>query len=257
MDISIIIVNYQSKIKLLNCLKSIVESDLVGLSYEIVVVENASGDNLSDLVYPHLKVVESEANLGMGKGNNLGINHSSGEYVLISNPDIIFSPEAIKGMYFYLKDNPQVGLVGPKLLNPDGSLQYSCVRFPKFYTPLLRRTAVGQLFPGRVDHYLMKHANHDEVQAVDWLLGACFMVRRAEINGALFDERYFMYFEDVDLCRQVRMRGQEVVYFPQVHVTHDHLRQSARLPWYQSLLKDRIAREHLKSAFRYFNKWKK
>jgi len=194
----------------------------------------------------------------MGKGNNLGISRSSGEQILISNPDIVFTPDAIKKLYQYLQANPEVGLVGPQLLNPDGSLQYSCVRFPKFYTPLLRRTAVGQLFPGRVDHYLMKHADHDKIQIVDWILGACFMVRRSEIkNNLLFDERYFMYFEDVDLCRQIRARGQKVVYFPEAQVTHNHLRQSARWPWYKSLFKDKIAREHLKSAFRYFRKWKK
>ncbi|MGI5827199.1 MAG: glycosyltransferase family 2 protein [Patescibacteria group bacterium] len=258
MDLSIIIVNYRSKNKLVNCLNSINSADLSGLSYEVLVVDNDSGDDLSDLKYPWLRIINSGANLGMGKGNNFGIAQSSGAQILISNPDIVFTPDAIKKLYYYLKANPKVGLVGPKLLNPDGSLQYSCVRFPKFYTPLLRRTFVGQFFPGRINHYLMKHADHNQTQVVDWILGACFMVRRSEIkDNLLFDERYFMYFEDVDLCRQIRTRGQKVVYFPAAEVTHNHLRQSAQRPWYQSLLKDKIAREHLKSAFRYFIKWRK
>ena len=258
MDLSIIIVNYRSKEKLINCLNSISLSDLSGLTYEVIVVENNSGDDLSNLNYPSLKIIASEINLGMGKGNNLGITHSIGEYILIANPDIVFSPLAIKKLYQYLQLHHEVGLVAPQLLNPDGSLQYSCVRFPKFYTPLLRRTAVGQLFPGRIDHYLMKNADHSQIQEVDWILGACFMVRRHEIkNHRLFDERYFMYFEDVDLCREIRNRGQQVIYFPEAQITHDHLRQSAREPWYKSLIKDKIAREHLKSAFRYFRKWKK
>jgi len=89
-------------------------------------------------------------------------------------------------------------------------------------------------------------------------LGACFMVRRLElVAGQLFDERYFMYFEDVDLGRQINRRGQLVVYYPLAKVIHDHLRQSANLPWYQSLFQDKIAREHLKSALRYFSKWRK
>lgn len=257
MDLSIIIVNYKSKDKLISCLESIKQVDLGNLKYEVVVVENNSGDDLSDLSYPNLKIIISAVNLGMGGGNNLGIKNSSGEFILISNPDIVFTKDSILALYNYLKNNKRVGLIGPKLVYPDGSLQYSCVRFPKFYTPLLRRTAIGELFPGLIDYYLMKHDGHEEIKKVDWLLGACFMVRRGDIEDQLFDERYFMYFEDVDLCRQINMRGQEVVYYPLVKVIHNHARQSALLPWYTSLIKNKIAREHLKSAFRYFNKWRK
>lgn len=257
MNISIIIVNYKSKDKLINCLNSIAVSDLAGLNYETIIVENNSGDDLSDLAYPNLKIIISPDNLGMGGGNNLGIKNSSGEFILISNPDIVFEKDTIKNLYEYFKADKTIGLIGPKLVNPDGSLQYSCVRFPKFYIPLLRRTAIGSLFPDALDNYLMKHTDHNQIQKVDWLMGACFMVRRSDIKDSLFDERYFMYFEDVDLCRQVNSRGQSVVYYPVVKVIHNHARQSAILPWYKSLFKDKIAREHIKSAFRYFNKWRK
>lgn len=257
MDISIIIVNYKSRDKLIACLDSITRADLNNLNYEVIVVENNSGDDLSGLVYSNLKIVVSPTNLGMGGGNNLGIKNSSGEFILISNPDIVFEIDTIKKLHEYFKADKTIGLIGPKLVNPDGSLQYSCVRFPKFYIPLLRRTAIGSLFPASLDYYLMKHTDHDQIQKVDWLLGACFMVRRSEIKDVLFDERYFMYFEDVDLCRQINKREQFVIYYPVVKVIHNHARQSAALPWYQSLFKDRIAREHLKSAFRYFKKWKK
>lgn len=257
MDISIIIVNYKSKDKLIACLDSITQAGLSGLSYETVVVENNSGDDLSDLSYPNLKVIISPDNLGMGGGNNLGVKNSSGEYILISNPDIVFETDTIKKLYEYFKADKTIGLIGPKLINPDGSLQYSCVRFPKIYTPLLRHTAIGLLFPGILDRYSMKHLDHDQIQKVDWLLGACLMVRREDIKDKLFDERYFMYFEDVDLCRQISSRGQSVIYYPVVRVIHNHARQSASLPWYKALLKDKIAREHLKSSFRYFHKWRK
>lgn len=257
MDISIIIVNYLSKKKLINCLNSIREANLDNLTYEIIVVENNSGDDLSDLNYLNLKLVNSPCNLGMGGGNNLGIENSRGDFILISNPDIVYEKDTIKSLYIYLKENKEVGLVGPKLLNPNLSLQYSCIRFPKIYIPLLRRTAIGDFFSAKLDHYLMKNTDHEKIQEVDWLLGACFMVRRSEIVGKLFDERYFMYFEDVDLCRQINERGQKVVYYPLVKVIHDHIRQSAFNPWYLSLFKDRIAREHLKSAIRYFYKWRK
>lgn len=257
MDISIIIVNYQSRDKLIACLDSIAQADLTDLSYEVVVVENNSGDDLSDLNYLNLKIVVSPDNLGMGGGNNLGVKNSVGEYILISNPDIIFEKETIKKLHNYFKTDPSIGLIGPKLVNPDGSLQNSCVRFPKFYTPLLRRTAIGSFFPATLDHYLMKHTDHNQIQKVDWLMGACFFVRRREIKDNLFDERYFMYFEDVDLCRQINSRGQLVIYYPEVKVIHNHTRQSAKLPWHKAVFKDKVAREHVKSAFKYFNKWKK
>ncbi len=260
MDVSVIIVNYKSKVKLINCLDSIVRADLAGLNYEIIVVENNSGDDLSDLtnIYLNLKIVLSPNNLGMGGGNNLGIKNSKGEFILISNPDIIFEKDTIKQLFYYLKENKIIGLIGPKLVNPDNSLQYSCARFPKFYIPLLRRTAIGYFFPSRLSHYLMKQQDHSKIQEVDWLMGACFMVRGSDLNQnkQLFDERYFMYFEDVDLCRQISYRNQSVIYYPLVKVVHDHMRQSAASPWYKSLLQDKIAREHLKSAFKYFFKWK-
>ena len=260
MELSIIIVNFRSKAKLISCLDSIYRANLADISYEVIVVENNSGDDLSDLTakYPGLKVIVSEHNLGMGGGNNLGIKNSSGRFILISNPDIVFEPDTIKKLFHYLATNLKAGLVAPKLVNPDGSLQLSCLTFPKLYIPLLRRTSIGRFFKKQLDYYLMAEADHDLVQSVDWVLGACFIVRRADLekNNKLFDERYFMYFEDVDLCRRTKHRGQEVIYYPEVKVIHNHMRQSAMRPWYQSLIRDRVAREHLKSAFKYFSKWK-
>lgn len=253
MDLSIIIVNYKSKLKLLNCLTSIKAADLTGLKYEVIIVENASGDDLSALSNDY-KVISSKKNLGMGGGNNLGIKSALGDYILISNPDIVYQISTIKELFYYLKNNPQIGLIGPKLLNPDGTLQYSCVRFPKIYIPILRRTFVGRFFPKSLNNYLMKNNDHEKVMEVDWLLGACFMLKKPVTP--LFDERYFMYFEDVDLCRQVKSAGLQVVYYPFVAVIHDHIRASANKPWYKALFQDPLAREHLKSAIRYFYKWR-
>ncbi len=128
MDLSIVIVNYKSKHKLDACLKSIKSSDLGGYSYEIIVVENNSGDNLDYLkdLYPDLKLIVSPKNLGMGGGNNLGIKEAKGDYILILNPDTVLKPDAIYILLKLLKENKSVGLVGPQLLNPDGSLQLSC-----------------------------------------------------------------------------------------------------------------------------------
>jgi GT2 family glycosyltransferase len=259
MDISVVIVNYRSRDKLINCLESLNKTDWSGLSYEIIVVENNSGDKLDDLVslYKDFKLIISEKNLGMGGGNNLGITQSSGEYILIANPDLIFKEGAIWEMYQYLKNNLEVAIVGPQLLNPDMSLQYSCARFPNIFLPLFRRTAFGRYFPSFTNRYLMKKDDYSQTREVDWLLGACLMVRRDDlfVNNKLFDERFFMYFEDVDLGKRARLNNKKTVYLPTAQVVHDHMRSSARLPWYKAIFFDKLAREHLKSWFRYFKKW--
>jgi len=259
MDLSIIVVNYKSKDKLANCLQSLALSSLHGIEHEIIVVENNSGDDLSDLIsrYNQVKYIKSPVNLGMGGGNNLGIKESSGRHILVANPDLVFSVEAIRVLHQYLENNLEVAIVGPKLLNPDQSLQYSCARYPSIFLPLLRRTAIGNFFPAFIESYLMKKEEHTEVREVDWLLGACLLLRRNELSGEgnLFDERFFMYFEDVDLCRRAVKRGQKVVYNPLAVVIHDHMRDSARLPWYRAIFSDKIAQEHLKSWWKYFKKW--
>jgi len=145
-------------------------------------------------------------------------------------------------------------VVGPKLLNPDDTLQYSCSRFPKVYTPILRRTFLGDYFKTSRDGFMMTDFNHDEIREVDWLMGSCLLVRQAGWDG--FDERFFMYFEDIDLGRRVKAIGKKVIYNPRAVVVHDHQRQSARWPWYVAPFKDSLAREHIKSWLKYFWKWK-
>ncbi len=254
MDISIIIVNYKSKDKLENCLKSISESDLSGLNYEVIVVDNASGDNLLDLnKIIDFKLIISNVNLGMGGGNNLGIKESRGEFVLILNPDTVLRPQAIKILFEYIKKNDDVYIVGPKLLNPNLTLQYSCARFPRPWTPIFRRTFLGRFFKKHLDWFLLKDYSHDIIKEVDWMLGSCLLIRRYGFSG--FDERFFMYFEDIDVCRRAWEEGKKVVYNPEAEVIHYHTRGSAQRPWYLSIFKDKLFREHLRSWWSYFRKW--
>lgn len=263
MDLSIVIVNYRSRAKLLNCLASLVDDSSPGLSREIIVVENHSGDDLSDLPgrYNDLKLIVSQKNLGMGGGNNLGIDIAMGACVLILNPDTIIRPGTIMTLWRYLQDNPTVGLVAPKLLYSDGSLQYSCSRFPNFFTPILRRTFLGDYFAASRDSFMMMDFNHDEIREVDWLMGSCLMFKKnlPVENGQLFtprfDERYFMYFEDTDLCRTIWTNGFRVIYNPEAVIIHDHQRESAKHPWYIALFRDRITWIHISSWFKYFKKW--
>ncbi len=263
MDISIIIVNYNSAVKLKACLDSLGRAELNGLETEIIVVDNASGDDLSFLSekFPAVKLIVSRKNLGMGGGNNLGIEAASGRYILVLNPDTLIFPETIRLLYDLLEKSPDVGLAAPKLLNTDKTLQFSCSRFPDFFLPFWRRTFLGRFFPGKIDDLLMKEYDHSHLLAVDWLMGSCLFFRRScqSANGHIFvprfDERYFMYFEDTDLARQFWSNGWRVVYYPEAVIIHDHQRQSAKHPWYLAIFLDRLARRHIASWLKYFIKW--
>ncbi len=263
MDLSIIIVNYKNKNKLSACLSSIIRADIKDLIYEIILVENNSGEDLSDLVNlsPNIRLIVSDKNLGMGGGNNLGIKSAQGEYVLILNPDTSIQNQAVSVLFNYLKNNPRVGIVGPKLLNPDKSLQYSCSRYPEFYMPFLRRTFLGRYFKVNRDNFQMRDSDHDIIQEVDWLMGSALMFKKsiALADGKIweprFDEYYFMYFEDTDLCRQAHANKLRVVYNPEAVLIHDHARESAKYPWYKAVFIDPLARHHIASWLKYFLKW--
>lgn len=263
MDISLIIVNYKSRHKLATCLESIRQAPPVSLSYEIVVVDNDSGDELNSLVdnFPQVRLIISQKNLGMGGGNNLGVEAAKGEYIFILNPDTVISPGAIEILFRYLKDNPLVGIVGPKLLNSDNSLQYSCLRFPSFFMPIWRRTFLGRYFASHSADFQMREVDHDIIQEVDWLMGSALMFKKEFTlsDGSSwhprFDQRYFMYFEDTDLCRETWSKGLSVVYNPQAVLIHDHARESAKYPWYQAIFRDPLARRHIISWLKYFTKW--
>jgi GT2 family glycosyltransferase len=263
MELSIIVVNYKSKSKLENCLASIFSFDLKSINYEIIVVENNSGDDLSNLTnsYSNIKIIVSIKNLGMGGGNNLGIEAARGEYILVLNPDTVITKDAISVLLNYLKNDSSVGLIGPKLLYPDGALQLSCSRFPKFFIPVLRRTFLGDYFKNVRDSFTMVGFNHQEITEVDWLMGSCLMFKKTQIDNEgkkfspRFDERYFMYFEDTDLSRTFRSRGLKVIYNPLAVVIHDHARESAKHPWYIAIFKDKITWIHIESWLKYFIKW--
>lgn len=263
MDLSIIILNFNSKVKLINCLNSIYAADLSGLSFEIIVVDNNSQEKLDDLnqIYPAVKLISSSKNLGMGGGNNLGLKAAAGEFILVLNPDTVIKDRAITILFNYLKNNPEVGLVGPKIIYPDGSLQTSCSRFPGFFMPILRRTFLGEYFKETRDKFTMADYDHQSIRTVDWLMGSCLMFRKkmnfkdGTIFTPSFDERFFMYFEDTDLARQIWTKGRKVVYNPEATIVHDHGRLSARHPWYIAIWRDRITWVHIDSWFKYFIKW--
>jgi len=260
MDISIIIVNYKSRGLTLSCLKSIKEADWSALSHEIIVVDNASNDYLQDILawqYPEVEFVQSKINLGMGGGNNLGLARAKGKYLVIMNPDTLVFKDTFKQLYGYMEANQEVGVVGPKQFSPDKSIQASCFRWHSLLTPLYRRTFLGGMF-GQKDlaRFLMVDFDKNQTMDVDWLLGSFLFMRRSaleQVGG--FDQRFFLYFEDTDLCRRFWQKNWRVVYCPDASIIHNHCRASASTPWYK-FFTSTTTRSHVASWFKYLLKWK-
>ncbi len=203
--------------------------------------------------YPGARLLVNRENAGYSRAVNQAIRTAAGRYVLILNPDIEVIPGSIDALARHLDEDPGTGIAGGKLLNPDGTLQYSCRTFYTFKTLLHRRTPIGKLFPNSriVRDHLMMDWNHETVREVDWMLGACMMVRAEAITDVgLMDERFFMYFEDVDWCYRMKQHGWKVVYVPGARMTHAHRRESAAGGVFNLRLF-----AHLNSMFRFFDKW--
>jgi len=259
MDVSIIIVNYRSMGLLKQCLKNISRLQLP-LSFEIIVVDNASHDQSANMVatlFPTVHYVQLPDNRGYSVGVNSGLRVAQGRYRLILNPDIAIFGHELERMVEFMDSSPEIGVVGPKLINPDGSLQYTCYNFPSFFMPLYRRTFLGQLpwVKRRLADYLMTWWDHSRNRDVDWLLGGCLLIRATALQQiGLLDERFFMYFEDVDFCRQCWQRGWRVTYFADSEIVHYHQRSSAE-QWWPTAMFSLTSREHIKSWLKYFAKY--
>lgn len=191
-------------------------------------------------------------NVGFGKGHNwviCSVNNS--RYHIILNPDIIISPSTIGNLIAFMNDNPAIGIVSPKILNEDGTIQFLNKRYPSVFDLFLRRfipSFLQNFFHERLDRYEMKDVGYDNICDVECISG-CFMFCRTDVLKAVggFDSRYFMYLEDFDLCREVQKAGYRTVYYPFATVTHIWERAS-----HKSL---NLARVHIHSAIKYFNKW--
>ncbi|MBM4330471.1 MAG: glycosyltransferase family 2 protein [Deltaproteobacteria bacterium] len=231
-ELSIIVVNFNSSAFILKCLATLKEA-FAGKTHEVIVIDNHSWDESCWLIrekYPHLLLIENDKNLGYARAVNQGFRKAKGKYLLILNPDVQLLSGSIDKMTYFLEGNPEVGLLLPKLINPDGSLQLSCRTFYDFSTFLFRRTPLGKIFPNHtiIRRHLMMDWDHGEVREVDWGLGACMFLRREALKGErIFDERFFLYFEDVDLCLRMKQEGWKVVYYPEAVMVHTHVRQSA------------------------------
>jgi hypothetical protein len=256
--VTFVTVNYKTPHLIRQLLKGVEEAGFA-FPFEYIVVDNASGDGTADMVrerFPWARVIESPKNVGYGAGNNLGLAEARGEYVMLFNPDLTVFPGEVEAWIEWMHARPDVGISGPRILNPDGSDQESCYRFPNLLTPVLRRTFLGRLPAARksLDRYIMKDMARHLEQDVDWVLGAAMLIRKTVLDHiGHFDERFFMYFEEADICRRAWSGGHRVTYAPVSRFMHYHGRESRiRFPW--EFVTNKLARVHLASGLKYFLK---
>jgi GT2 family glycosyltransferase len=230
--LAVIIVNYNSCDDLARCLGSLREHP-PACPHAIVVVDNASREpGLADVrvAHPGVRWLLNTENAGYSRGVNRGLEEVDADWALVLNPDIQVLPGAIDALLAFAAAHPRAGIVGPQLLNEDGTIQRSARRFYTFRTLLMRRTPLGRLFPDSrsVRDHLMLDFDFRSERAVDWVLGGAMLVRReARLQTGPLDERFFLYFEDVDWCFRMWQAGWEVLYAPAAGMLHKHRRASA------------------------------
>lgn len=258
-DLTIVTVSWNSREVLVQNLETLFQS--VGdILFDVVVVDNASQDGSADVVrerFPQVHVIANPENLGFSKACNQGIDHAMRDtryairpHVLLLNPDMRVTPEALQKTVAYLDAHPEVGVMGAKLIGSDGKTIPHVRRFPTFLDQLATLLKLPHFFPQLLDHYLGKDLDLDKEQFVDSVRGSYFAINRTALErlGGL-DERYFIWFEEVDYCKQVHAAGFHVAYVPSI-VAHDLVGRSFAQRdsyWKQ--------KNFTRSMVTYFQKW--
>ncbi len=247
MDISIVIVNYNTRDLLRNCLNSIFET-VLDISYEIIVVDNASGDSsvaMLEKEFPDVKDIRNEKNRGFGAANNQAFRIMKGRYALLLNTDAILTENAVKELFAFMESSPTAAMACGQLLNADGTKQNSIAAFPTLLTLLFNAAFLEYLFPTR---YPSKRHDYKKPMEIDSGIGACLMVRKNAIDEVgMFDERYFFFFEETDWAREMRSRGWKVYHVPAARIYHLQGRSIGRD------IHSRL--EFYRSRYQYFRKW--
>jgi hypothetical protein len=253
MELSVIIVNYNAAQFIASCLTSI-QTYIKDVEHEVCVVDNASTDGgllLIKKMFPYVKLQENQRNLGFAAAVNQGLKKVVGKYTLWLNPDSELLNNGIVDLVQYLTINPDVGILGPLIVDPDGAAQLSCRSFPSYQTALFNRySLLTKCFPQ--NKYSKKYLNigldRTKITEVDWVSGSCLLHRREVVDDiGLLDERFFMYCEDVDFCLRARQRGWSVRYHPGLRILH-HIAGSSRQ------VQLRMVVERHRSMWRYYTK---
>jgi hypothetical protein len=231
--LTILIVSHNTRDHLDRCLRSIAGAP-PATSHEIVVVDNASADGSADLLrreWPRVRLIEPGRNLGFGRGCNVGVRATGSELVLLLNSDTIVPPGAIDALVTTLVARPDTAAVGPRITDTTGRAELSFGAMAGPWSELWRKTVGALADRGVAPAVAWIERVTSRPAVVDWVTGACLLVRRQDAEAAgLFDERYFMYFEDIDFCAAIRARGRRIRFVPAVRITHHRGRSSAAAP---------------------------
>lgn len=263
--ISIVVINFKDPALLRLSLRSLTRLSDEYREYEIVVIDSAATTETRNVAVEEfeseghpIRYVPFKENIGYTRGVNEGIRHASGDDILIVNPDIIPLPGAIAALRSYCAQNPWAGLVGPQLLNFDGSRQESCFRFYQPITILLRRTPLGKLPWAKksLARFAMKDTDTSRTIPVGWLMGSALMTTKKAIEKiGLMDEHFFLYMSEVDWARRFWENGYQVVYYPEARMYHYHKRSSKGTLALFDVFFRKETRWHLKDAISYFKKY--
>jgi GT2 family glycosyltransferase len=255
MDMSIIIVNWNTRDLLVKCVRSIL-SKTVMLEYEIIVVDNDSSDGSCSAIreeFPDVRLIQNKSNLGFAKANNIGIGESRGKYLALINSDIEVLQGCFDVLYGYMEGNPEVGMAAPKILNSDLSYQLTCRKFPSLWNDFVEALGIHAMFPHvRVlsGEYLM--LDLEQVPYNAEILGGCFwFIRRSAIEATgLLDERFYFYGEDKDLCIRFSKMGWNLVYNPAAQAIHYGGASSSKMP---EKFNEQLVRAQLQFWKKHFN----
>jgi GT2 family glycosyltransferase len=240
MDLSIVIVNWNTKNLLLQCLEAVYQP-AGAVEKEVFVVDNGSADGSQTAVrerFPGVTLIENQANLGFAKANNQALGRSRGDYLLLLNPDTRVEAGAIEKLLSFMEGHREAGAAGPQLLHPDGTKQNSIANFPSLATELLNKRFLRWLFPKK---FPGKERDYRKPLEVDSVIGACMMVRREAMEQVgLLDEDYFLFLEETDWCYRFKKAGWKIYHVPQAKVYHfqgkgvEREKKRARIEYYRS-----------------------
>jgi len=257
MDLSVIIVSWNVKEQLQENLKALYRSQ-TSFSWEVFVVDNASTDGSQEMIrtlFPDVKLIANDANLGFAKANNLAIKEASGRFILLLNPDMRLQTDTLEKALDFIQAKPETVVAGGRLLDRDGQILPQIRSFPTFLDQALVILKLPHLFPGLLSKYLQKDFNYSQAAKVDSIRGSFFLINRPayqKISGQekpFLDERYFIWFEEVDFCRQVYKLGGEVWYNPEA-VAVDLVGQS-----FKQVKVGKTQSYFRSSMLAYFKKW--
>ncbi|HMT11228.1 MAG TPA: glycosyltransferase family 2 protein [Ignavibacteria bacterium] len=227
-DISVIIVTWNSSAEIIDCVRSVTAA-AKGINLELIIIDNSSKDDSFALAnkidFPKLTTVQNSENLGYTKAVNQGINLAKGKYVLLLNPDTVLSESSIHEMLNFMENNPPYGACAPKMMNPDGTLQYSVRNFPTYWRMFCEFSLLAYIFPKSklFGSWKAKYMDYNAEQDIEQPMAAAFMIRSVLLKKVdNMDERFRMFFNDVDLCKKVHDAGFKIRLLPTSVVIHEH-----------------------------------